>query len=101
MVVVERVTERRGKQDSSRGSGLMMVVNDLWKPFLVEDAVDCFGLGLSNHIKVAIVVVTDVLLVKPGHTRSGAFRWIRLAHIPVGNQVESVRVDANSQKYVV
>ncbi len=65
-VVVERIAEGRGEQHASGWTRLMLIVNDLRKPFPVEHAVDGFGLRLSNHVEVSVVVMSDILLVQTG-----------------------------------
>jgi hypothetical protein len=98
VVIVEGIAEGWRKQDCSGWSGLMMVVNNLRKPLVIENAVDCFRFRLRSHVEVTIVIVTYILLIKPRHTRSRPFCRIRFTHVPVGNQIHSVRVDANGQE---
>ena len=75
-----------------------MVVNDLREPLVVENPIDRFGLGLVDHIEVAIIVMADVLLIKPRQARGRALQRVLLAHVPVRNQIEPVGVHASSQQ---
>src|SRR5215510_814000 len=96
-VVIERITEWRGEHDRSRGPGLMMVVNYPGKPFMIEDPVNRLAFRLGGKIEIAIVVMSDILLIEPGKTRSRSFGRVRIAHIPVGNQFHTVRIDKTSE----
>ena len=61
-VVVERIAERWREHHRPDGSGLMMVVHDLREPLEIELVVDVGGFLHIGHVKVAIIVVADVLL---------------------------------------
>ncbi len=75
----------------------MMVVEDLRKPLVIEDAIDVLGLRLRRCEEVAVVVVPDVLLIKARQVRQGPFRRVAVAHVPIGDQVVTVRVRVHEQ----
>ena len=95
--VVEWIAERRREQHRPGGSRLMVVVDDLREPLLVEDAVHVDRLGLAREVEVAIVVVADVLLVGPWEPGQRAQRRFALAHVPVRDQFMTVRVGVDRQ----
>ena len=65
VVVVERIPEGRRKKHGALRSSLVVVVHDLREPLVVEDTVDVLRFRLRGQIKIAVVVMTDVLLVQP------------------------------------
>ena len=64
-VVVVRIALRRRPDHRAGRAALVMVVEDLRQPLVVEHAVDVLGLRLRRREEVAVVVVADVLLVEP------------------------------------
>ena len=96
-VVVVRVALRRGPDDRAGGSALVMVVENLRQPVVIEDAVDVFGLGLRRREEVAVVVVADVFLVQARQAGGAAPQRIGIPHIPVGDEVVAVRVRVDEQ----
>ncbi len=61
--VVERIAERRREHHCAGRARLVMVVHHLRIPVAIHDARHVLGLRLRHHVRVAIVVVSDVLLV--------------------------------------
>src|SRR5687768_5362895 len=100
-VVVAWIAERRSEHDSARGSRLVVVVHDLRMPGAEQDAVDCLRLGLRRHVGVAVVVVTGILLIKPGDTRGRAFRGDGLAHVPVRDEIHPIGIDQSGEEDVI
>ncbi len=64
-VVVVRIALRRRPDDGPGRPALVMVVENLRQPLVIEHAVDVLGLGLRRGEEVAVVVVADVLLIEP------------------------------------
>ena len=96
-IVVERIAEGRGEHHRSGGSGLVMVVHDLRKPFVVKLAIDVGGFLHVGHVEIAIVVVADVFLPKARNVLERALAGVGLAHVPVGNQFHAVRIGVRGQ----
>ena len=96
-VVVVRVAKRWRIHDGARWSALVMIVEDLRKPLVVENAVLVLRLGLRGHEEVAIVVVADVLLVQPRQLRHRPLLRIRIAHVPVGDEIVAVGIRVNEE----
>ena len=91
-VVVERIPKWRREQNRSGRARLVMVVHNLGEPLTVENAIDGFGLRLGRHVKIAIVVVAGVFLIEAGQVVERSQQRVRLAHIPVGNDLLTIRV---------
>ena len=96
-VVVERIAKGRREHHRAGGAGLVMVVHDLREPLEVHRAVHVRALGLRRHVEVAVVVVTDVLLIEPRQAGSGSARRLRLAHVPARHQLHAVGVRMHGQ----
>ena len=64
-VVVVRIAQRRRPHHRAGRPALVVVVENLREPLVVQHAVDVLGLGLRRGEEVAVVVVADVLLVEP------------------------------------
>ena len=82
-IVVERIAERGRKQHSAHRSGLMVVVYDLREPVVEKHPIDRFGFRLIGHVEVAVVVVTDILLIKPRQSGGRSLQRVLVAHVPV------------------
>ena len=95
-VRVERVGKRRHEHPRRRPPRLVLVVHDLGQPLLVEQRVDDAGLGLRLHVRVAVVVVADVLLVQPRH-RAVLVRRVQVLAVPVDDHVHAVGVHRGQQ----
>jgi hypothetical protein len=67
-VRIHGIVERRHENPRREGTGLMLVVDDLRKPFRVELARAVPRFGLVHHEPVAVVVVADVLVPQLGRT---------------------------------
>ncbi len=67
-VVVERIAKRRSEDHCAGWSSLVVIVDDLRIPRAIENAVHSLSLGLRRHVRIAIVVVSRVLLIQPRHT---------------------------------
>ena len=101
-VVVGRIPEGRRVQHGARWTGLVVVVDDLRKPLLVQHPVDVGRLGKGGHVEISIVVVPGILLVQDGHPLRTPPQRVGLTHVPIGNQLHAVRIHLNGQKdYVV
>ncbi len=70
----------------------MHIVDDLRVPACVEEIVYQLRLHLRQHEPVAIVVVTDVWMVEPGHATSLEGRAHR-ASVPIHHHLLTVGVD--------
>ena len=90
--VVEGIAEGRREHHRAGRAGLVMVVHDLREPLAVEDPVDVHRLRLVHHVEVAVVVVADVLLVEPRQLAGAAILLVRLAHVPVGDQLHAIGI---------
>ena len=97
LVVVERIAQRRRPQHRTRRAALMVVIEDLREPLVVQHAVDVFGLGLRRGEEVAVVVVADVLLVQLRQVRQAPLLGIRRTHVPVRNQIVAVRIGMHEE----
>ncbi len=95
--IVERVAERRREHHRAGRPRLVVVVDDLREPLAVEHPVDVHRLRLVHHVEVAVVVVAHVLLVQPRQVAGAALLRIRVAHVPVGDQLHPVRVHVRGQ----
>ena len=99
--VVERIAEGRREHDGADRARLVVVVHDLRVPLAVQHAVHVGGLGKRAHVRVAVVVVTRVLLVEPGQVVERSLEGIALAQVPVGDQVVAVRVRVHREDHHV
>ncbi len=95
-VRVHRVFERRHEDPGGKRCLLVLVVDDLREPHLVELTRDVLRLGLVEHVPVSVVVVSDVLLVELGRARFLEGRSLH-APVPVDDDRRSVRVDVGNQ----
>ena len=91
-VVVRRIAERRREHDRAGRARLVVVVDDLREPLAVHRAVHVLRLGQRRHVEVTVVVVTGVLLVQHRDRGARALERIVGAHVPIGDQVVTVRV---------
>ncbi len=82
-VVVERIAERRCEHDGAGRTGLVVVIDDLRKPFPIRDPVHVFRFRLGRHVEVAIVVVPHVLLIQHGNPRRRTLFGNGITHVPV------------------
>jgi hypothetical protein len=96
-VVVEGVAERRHKQNCARRACLMVVVNDLREPLVIQHAIHVLGFGLRVGVEVAVVVVADVFLVEPRQAGERALLGILGAHVMVGDQIHAVGVGVHEE----
>ena len=96
-VVVVGIALGRRPDDRAGGSALMVIVENLWQPLVVEDAVDVLGLCLRGCKEVAIVVVADVLLVETRQPGGGSPLRLRIPHVPVGHQLVAIGVGVDEQ----
>ena len=69
-----------------------MVIHDLRHPIDVQDTRHIFSFGLRHQIRVAVVVMAHVLVVEPWNAASRPLQRVRLAHVPVGEQLVPVGV---------
>ena len=99
-VVVEGIAEGRREHHRAGGTGLVMVVDDLREPIPEHDVVVVLRLVLVRHVEVTIVVVTDVLLVKPRNVHV-PLECVLLLHVPARDELHPVRVDVNGEDDVV
>jgi hypothetical protein len=76
------------------------VIDDLREPLPVHDVVVVLRLALVRHVKVTIVVVTDVLLVEPRNVHVPLQR-ILLLHVPVRDELHAVRIHVHGENDVV
>ena len=100
-VIIEGIPERRRKNHRSDWSSLVMVIHDLRIPCPEQNAVHRLSLGLRRHVGVTVVVVADVLVIKPRQPSGRAPECIRVAHVPVGHQVLPVRIRGHQQNDVI
>ncbi len=96
-IVVVRVTQRRRPEHRAGRPALVVVVEDLREPLVVQHTIDVLGLGLRGREEVAVVVVADVLLVQPRHAGETALLRHRAPHVPVGDEIVAVRVGVHEQ----
>ena len=75
----------------------MMVVEDLREPFVIQHAVDVFGLGLRGGEEVTVVVVADVFLIEAWQPGQRPLDRVRVAHVPVSHEIIAVRVRVHEQ----
>ncbi len=97
VVVVEGVAERRHEDHGPRRRRLVVVVDDLREPLAEELSIDVGRLGHRRQVVVAVVIVTDVLLIQAGNRRVFALQRVRVTHIPGRDQLPSVRVHRREQ----
>ena len=98
--VVGRIPIRRCRHDRARGAGLVVVVHDLRIPLHEQLLRHVARLGQRIHIRVAIVVVTGVLLVQARNVRIAA-QLIGLLHIPVRHELHAVRIGVRHENDAV
>ncbi len=96
--VIERVAEGRSEKDRPGRPRLVVVVDNLRKPLVIKDTIDRLGFGLVRHVKIAVVVVPDIFLVEPRDISVRAFGHIRLAHVPVRDQLHAVGIDQTAEQ---
>ena len=96
-IVVVRIALRRRPDDRTRRPALVVVVENLRQPLVIEHAIDVLGLGLRRGEEVAVVVVADVLLVEPRQAGEAALRRIGIPHVPVGDEIVAVRVGMDEE----
>ncbi len=89
VLVVERISEGWDEKNLTVRACLMLVVDDLRKPFPVEDTVDILGLDLIRHEVVTVGVAADILVKKVGKLPGRAV--LRIAVIPIRDEVHAVR----------
>jgi hypothetical protein len=82
-VVVERIAERRHEDYRPLRTCLMVVVNDFRVPLQEQLVIHVGGFRLVRHVKIAVVIVVDVLLPKARQASEGALHRIFFAHVPV------------------
>ncbi len=97
IVVVEGVAEGRHEDHGPRRRRLVVVIDDLREPLVEELPIDVGRLGHRRQIVVAVVIVTDVLLIQARNRRVFALQRILVAHIPGRDQLPSVRVQRGEQ----
>ncbi len=91
--VVERIAERGGKHHGSCRPRLMMVIDDLREPLVVQHPVHVRRFRLRREVKIPVVVVADVFLIELRNAGPGASRErIRIAHVPARHQFHPVRI---------
>ncbi len=95
--VVERIAKRRGEHDGAGRARLVVVVHDLREPLAEQDAVHVGRLGQRGHVRVAVVVVPRVLLVQHRQRGRAPTQRIRLAEVPVGDELVAVRIGMRCQ----
>lgn len=64
---------------------------------MIQDPIHVSGFGLGRGVEIAVVVVPDVLLVKPGDASSRPRFGRRLPHVPVGHEVMAVGVGVDEE----
>ena len=105
VVKVEGVAEGWHEDDGSRRPGLVVVVHDLRVPLAEEDAGDIGRFRHVVHVEVAVVVVADVLGPEARGALAGAVHdalsGVGLAHVPLGDEVVSVRIVEDEERNVV
>ncbi len=74
-----------------------MVIDDLREPLAEELPIDIGRLGHRGQIVVAVVIVTDVLLIQARNRGVLALQRVLVAHIPGRDQLPSVRVQRREQ----
>ncbi len=90
-VRVDRVLERRHEDARGKRRLLVLVVDDLRKPDVIQLAGDGLRFRLREHEPVAVVVVTDVAMVQLGQRRL-LIRRADMRHVPVGHLRGPIRV---------
>ncbi len=100
-IVIVWVAERRGVHHGSGRAALVMVVEQLWEPLVIQDAIDVLRLLLRGREELAIVVVADVFLVEARQAHKRARPGVAHAHVPVGHQVVAVRIGVHEEGYDV
>ena len=105
VVIVEGVAEGRHEDDGAERAGLVVVVHDLRVPLAEEDVGDVGALGHVVHVEVTVVVVADVVVPEAWGSSGGAFGDAffgdGFAHVPVGDEVETVGVVEDAEDDVV
>ena len=100
-VVVEGVAERRSEDDGPDWSGLVVIVHDLRVPRAEENAVHRLRFRQRCHVRIAIVIVTGVLVIEARQSRRRALQSVGVAHIPVGHQLLPVGIGRDQEDDVV
>ena len=78
----------------------MVIVDDLREPLPVHDAVVVLRLVLIRHVKVTIVVVTDILLVETRNVHVPLER-VGVLHVPARDELHAVWIDLHGEDDVV
>ena len=100
-IEIERIAKWRHENHCSRRPRLMMIVNDLRKPFQEHLPVHAGSFRHVRHIEITIVVVPDVLVIKLRKALQTALQRVRFAHVPVGNQFLAIGVRRHAKDDVV
>ena len=94
---IDRVHGRHDENARPGTSHLVRVQPHLRQPVPVKDSADELGLLLREHVRVPVVVMTDILVVEPGH-RSIFVRRAEGLVVPVGHHDLAVGIQAGHQQ---
>ncbi len=93
-----RIHERRDKKSSAGRAHLVFIDVDLRKPVMVEDFGHGFCLREVEHEPVAVVVVSGVMMVKPGHTAAFMFS-AHIFPVPLCDHLVTVWIWGGDKQY--
>ena len=96
-VRVDRIGEWRQEDTRPSRPCLVVVVDDLREPLAVQNSRHRTGLRHVVHEPVAVVVVADIVMVELGRPRR-LERCLEILSIPIGNDVEPIRVHARHEE---
>ena len=96
-VRVHGVLEGRHPDPPGEGARLMLIIDDLREPVVIELPRHRLRLDLRQHVPVAIVVVPDIVMIELRDARHLELA-AHIRHIPVGDDIQAVRVHVRHQE---
>ena len=93
---IHRIVKRRHKNARRKRPGLVLVVYNLRKPFLVENVSNVAAFDLIEHVPIAIVVVPHIFVPQLHHW-SEFVRRVHILAVPVGHNVQSIGINHRTQ----
>ena len=94
---VHGFSKRRHEDPGGKWCRLMVVVDNLREPFVIELARRVLRLGHVEHEPVAIVIVTRIRVVQLGCRRTFE-RRSHVIHVPLGHERRAIRIHVRDQQ---
>ena len=88
---VDGIHKRREEATSTGGTHLVFVIMNMGKPIMEQYSRASFRFGQVDRNPVAVVIVTGIVVVKPGHPPSLVFS-AQIFSVPVNYHLLAVRI---------